>query len=204
LEAIHEVAKQCYVSESYCRVRRRNVARHSGEVAESLILVGLILQVITFLVALGIGFYFLIIPWSVLNIPWLGDLVLFLAFLTLIWLILVYTFSYARTVHGDYEGASTPTLVFAIVSLISGAILSGILYIVAYVKLVDAADENETRRARPRPSTVPPVVSPSLGRPDALTDPSSPPAAISDPLLSPTATGSNFCTNCGRPTPPLN
>ena len=132
---------------------RRNVTRRSADTAEALILIGLIFQGITLLVLLGVGLYFLIIPI-------LGGLVLFLAFLALIWLILVYVFSYQRTVNGDYEGARTPTLVFGILALITGGFISGILYIVAAVKLGDAADEKEARMARPAPSSVSPTNSP--------------------------------------------
>jgi len=59
--------------------------RRSAETAETLITAGLILQGLTLLVLLGVGFYFLFVPL-------LGGFVLFLAFLAFVWLILVYIF----------------------------------------------------------------------------------------------------------------
>jgi hypothetical protein len=176
--------------------RRWNVSR-SADTAETLILIGLIFQGITLLVLVGVGLYLLIIPV-------LGEIVLFLAFLALIWFILVYVYSYQRTVHCYYEDARTPTLVFGILSLITGGIISGILYIVAYLKLGDAADqeEEESRRvlsyraaasaedaARPRPTY-------SLANPAPFIPSATPPSS------SPVASGSNFCSSCGRPTLP--
>jgi hypothetical protein len=171
------------------------VVRHSAETAGTLILIGLVFQGITVLVLLGVGLYLLIVPF-------LGGIVLFLAFLALIWLILVYVFSYARSRDGDYEGARTPTLVFGILSLISGGIVSGILYIIAYVKLGDAIDEEETRKASPPSSPVPSTYSPSTrsSYPPATTVPL-PPATFPS-TSSPSSSGSNFCSNCGRPTAP--
>jgi hypothetical protein len=171
------------------------VTRRSADTAETLILIGLIFQGITLIVLLGVGLFFLIIPI-------LGGFVLFLAILALIWLILVYVFSYLRTVNGDYDGARSPTLVFGILALITGGIVSGILYIVAAVKLADAADEKEARTARPTPSAVSPTYSPYTSSSPTRSTSTPLPQAFSPPTSSPVTSGSNFCSNCGRPTPP--
>lgn len=170
------------------------MAGHSADTAETLILIGLIFQVITVLVLLGAGLYFLILPF-------LGAIVLFLAFLALIWVILVYVFSYARTRNDDFEGARTPTLVFGILSLISGGIVSGILYIIAYVKLGDAVDERESQKTPPFPSSVFPRYPPSP-RSYSPATPAPLPLATPAPSSSPVSSGSNFCWNCGQPTTP--
>ena len=103
----------------------------SGETASTLILIGLILQAIEVVVLFGIGLFLLIVPFF-------GGIVLGLAVIGIIWLILVYLFSYERTASGDYAGARTATLVFGILSLLTIGLISGILYIVAYAKLGDA------------------------------------------------------------------
>lgn len=170
------------------------MAGRSADTAETLILIGLIFQGITLLVLLGVGLYFLVFPL-------LGGIILFLAFLALIWLVLVYVFSYRRTCESDYEGARTPTLAFGILSLITGGIISGILYVIAYVKLGDAADEKEARKSTLSSPPVPPAYTPLSRLPHSSTTP-----VMSPPLTAPTSntlsSGSNFCPNCGRPTPP--
>ncbi|MFZ1024023.1 MAG: hypothetical protein WAN87_07805 [Thermoplasmata archaeon] len=171
------------------------MAGRSSETAQTLILIGLIFQLVSFLILLGVGFFLLIIPI-------LGGIVLFLAFISLIWLLLVYIFSYAPARNRDFEDARTPTLVFGILTLISGGFISGILYIVAYVNLGDALDEEQARTAAPRASaTALPYVPParfaySPGTPvlasPAMTPPPSPPIPLS----------SFYCSSFGRPTPP--
>ncbi len=171
------------------------MGRHSIDTAETLILAGLIFQGLTVVALLGIGLYFLVVPI-------LGGIVLLLAFLALVWLILVYVFSYARIRDGDYEGACTPTLLFAILTLVLGGILSGILYLIGYVKLVDAVDDEEARRAPLHTSSVPPTYSPPARAPYVPATAAPLPPATSPPSSAPVASGSNFCSNCGRPTPP--
>jgi hypothetical protein len=141
----------------------------SGETAHTLILIGLIFQVIEVAVLLGIGLFLSVLPG-------LGGLVLGLGVVGILWVVLIYAFSYRRTLDGDYEGARTPTLVFAILSLLGFGIIPGILYIVAYSKLGDAVRE-----------TAP--LAPSWGPPaPAWTAPT--PAA-----------GTKFCPACGKPNP---
>ncbi len=166
----------------------------SGDTARVLILVGLVLQVVSVFVAFGLAVFFSFVPF-------LGGLVLVLAFLGLVFVFLVYFLSYTRAAEGDYEGARTPTLVFAILSLLSLGLISGILYLIAYVKLGDAADEWE-----------------SSGRTDWILQggvpveprpPMAPSGATSGTGYSP-ASGASlpsqqraiYCTNCGQPTLP--
>jgi len=142
----------------------------SGDTARTLILVGLIIDVIGVVALFGIGFFLLIVP------P-LAGLLFGLAVIGLLWIFLVYLFSYQRVREGDYEGARTPTLVFAILSLITIALIPGILFLIAYVKLGDAIREE-------------PNVAAAWGTAPAAPVPSSPSAA-----------GGKFCAHCGRANP---
>ncbi|NNN17442.1 MAG: hypothetical protein HKL79_03670 [Thermoplasmata archaeon] len=151
----------------------------SAETAELLILVGLILQVVGVLIVFGIGIFLLIGPL-------IGAIFLLFAFFGIVWLILVYAFSYRRTKDGDYEGARTPTLVFAILSLLSLGLISGILYIVAYSKLGDAINEAEASR-KPSPSPAFYAAPAYAGGPAPVTSAALP-------------TAPRFCSRCGRPT----
>ncbi len=148
----------------------------SGQTAGTLILVGLILQGIEVLVLLGFGLLFLLVPF-------VGAIVLGFALFGIIWLVLVYVFSYQRTREGDYQGARTPTIVFAILSLLSFALISGILYLIAYIKLGDA----ETAQLTPAA----PVFAPMPPSPAASGGGGGTPLA-----------GGKFCTYCGRQNAP--
>lgn len=106
----------------------------SGETAGTLILIGLILQIVGVVILTLVGAFLLFLPF-------LGLIVLAFGIVGIVWVVLVYLYSYERTRAGDYEGARTPTLVFAILSLITFGLISGILYLVAYVKLGDAVSE---------------------------------------------------------------
>jgi hypothetical protein len=171
------------------------VAGRSGETAGTLILIGLIFQIVSFLILLGVGFFLLIIPI-------LGGIVLFLAFVSLIWLLLVYIFSYVPARNRDFEDARTPTLVFGILTLISGGIISGILYIVAYVKLGDALDEAPAPTAAPRATATRLPYAPPAPSVPSSGDPAPVSPGIARPPSPPIPPSSLYCSNCGRPTPP--
>jgi hypothetical protein len=141
----------------------------SGETAQTLILIGLIFQVIEVVIVLGVGLSFTLLPG-------LGGIVLGLALVGVLWILLIYAFSYRRTLEGDYEGARTPTLVFGILSLLGLGVISGVLYIVAYTKLGDAQQE-----------TAP--LAPAWGPP-------APPWNGPGPLVR-----TKFCPSCGTPSP---
>lgn len=105
----------------------------AGETAETLILVGLILDIIGDVILLIVGLFLLIVPVF-------GALLLGFAVIGFVWIALVWVFSYARVRERDYEGARTPTLVFAILSFITFALVPAILFLIAYIKLGDAIE----------------------------------------------------------------
>jgi len=149
----------------------------SGGTASTLILIGFILQVIEVAIFLLIGLVFLIVPI-------LGLIVFALALIGVVWLILVWVYSYKPTIEGNYEDARTPTLVFGILSLLTLGLISGILYIIAFAKLGDA--EREATQVMPGWGAPPPFT-PSYGVP--------PPPAFAPPPNP----GMKFCSYCGRP-----
>lgn len=108
----------------------------SGGTAKTLILVGLILQAVEVLIVLGIGVLTLIV--------FVGVFLILFGVLGIVWLVLVYLLSYQRVAEGRYEESRTPTLIVAILSLLTFNLISGILYIIAYVKLGDAVREAQT------------------------------------------------------------
>lgn len=138
----------------------------SADTARTLILVGLILDIVFEVILLLVGLVLLVVPI-------LGALVLGLALIGFVWVALVWWFSYNRVVEGDYGGARTPTLVFAILSLITLAVIPGVLFLIAYVKLGDAVEESA--RSYPRWGAPPSPFYPSPGVP-----------------------GSRYCSRCGR------
>lgn len=122
---------------------------YAGESAQTYILVGLVLQGLEVLAVFGLGLFSSFLPIA-------GAIVIGLGVLGVIWIILVYIFSYVNTVEGEYGQARTPTLVFGILSLLSGGIISGILFLVAYSKLGDAIEEQARLRPGGYPGGVPP------------------------------------------------
>ena len=144
----------------------------SADTARTLMLVGLILDIIFEVVLLAFGLLFLVVPI-------LGAVVLSLALIGFVWIALIWTFSYRRVDEGDYDGARTPTLVFAILSLITAALIPGILFLIAYVKLGDAIEAGGT-------------ATPAWG---------SPPPTPTFALPASSGAASRFCTHCGRPNP---
>lgn len=114
----------------------------SGETAELLVLIGLILQLIGGVVAVVLVAWVVGLTAAVTN-PYIwvvGVAALIALVLVIAFLYVAYTYSYCRIKAADYEGAQTPTLIVGIVSLIFG-VIPGILYLVAYVKLGDAVRE---------------------------------------------------------------
>lgn len=131
----------------------------SGGTAKTLILIGLVFQVLVGIVFLfGLGLLVLLTASFTLMTGVLG----FSYFLALVWIgfglidfifiFLVYTFSYRQTSRGYYQEASLPTLIVGILSLIFGGVITGILYILAYVKLRDAIQEQQQMTFRGFPA----------------------------------------------------
>ena len=148
----------------------------SGDTARTLILAGLAIQVLQVLVFLGVGLWLLSLPFFG---GVFGGIFLALAFLGVVWVILVYIYSYLPTAAGEYEAARTPTLVFAALSLLTVGLVSGILYIIAYSEMKDA--EREGPEADWGAESLGPLPGPkycsTCGRP--------------------VRAGSTFCSSCG-------
>jgi hypothetical protein len=145
-------------------------ANRAGETAGTLILVGLILDIILEVVLLFVGALLLIVPV-------IGGIFLVFAIIGFVWIALIWVYSYARVKDGDYEGARTPTLVFAILSLLTLAIVPGILFLIAYVKLGDALESGALPSQAWGPTPTAPI-----------------PAA-------PVAAAPRYCARCGRASP---
>jgi hypothetical protein len=112
----------------------------SGGAAGTIVLVGLLVQVLgafLLLYLLSVLFGFSIAhpyPYA-----WVAGIFgLSIGVFAVLFPILTYVFSYRRIERGEYEEAQTPTLVFAILSLLTLGLISGILYLIAYIKLGDA------------------------------------------------------------------
>jgi hypothetical protein len=162
----------------------------SGNTSKTLILVGLILQGIFVLIAFGIGFIFLVV--------FIGIFILAAAFLGLMWLLLVFLFSYRPASRGQYEAARTPTIVFAILSLLTLSLIPGILYLIAYIKLGDAV-----REATPAPPAGPYSYTPGTS-PAPAGQPAQAPSRVQVCLKCGSVRQGQgaFCQHCGTAWPP--
>jgi double zinc ribbon protein len=165
------------------------VARDTGETAATLILVGLILEV------LGV----LVLFWLGLILPFIGGIFIAIAVLGVVWVVLIFIFSYAPASQGDYDTARTPTLVFGILTLITGGLVPGILFLVAYAELGDA-DDGEGRSPGGVPATQwgPAPGSPGY-RPAPVTQPR---FATPQTSLIPLPADTKYCPICHQPTLP--
>jgi hypothetical protein len=114
----------------------------SGQTASTLVLVGLVLQVIGGLFLLGgIAFLFgfsLLHPYPFWGAALAGGAGV--AAIVIVFLYCAYTYAYQPIQRGDYARAQGPTLVLGILSLFLG-VIPGIFYLIAYVKLGDAVRE---------------------------------------------------------------
>ncbi len=115
----------------------------SGSTAKTLILVGLIFELIfalVYLFVLGVvAFVFAAAGvFPVFGVFYIGVGVIGFIFLYLVWM-----FCYKPVQEGRYQQARTPTLIFAILSLVTINIIAGILYLIAYIKLGDAVREQQ-------------------------------------------------------------
>lgn len=112
---------------------RRRITEAAGHHATTLILIGLILQ------AAQVGLFFLL---AYFLYPPLGpgNLLMYLGFLGLVWLGLVYLYSYVPARAGNYARARGPTLVFAVLSVLTIGILSGLVYALAHHEMEPMPD----------------------------------------------------------------
>lgn len=120
----------------------------SGGTAETLVLVGLILQVIGGAMMIGGMMWFF--GYSAFNpFPYLWAAVIggtVMAVLVVVFLYFAYSLSYRRIRRGEYEAARAPTLVIGILSLFVG-LIPGIFYLIGYAKLDSAVRERQTPAA---------------------------------------------------------
>jgi hypothetical protein len=183
----------------------------SASTAKTLILVGLILQAVFVLIGFAVGAFFLFFFF-------VGVFYLAFAALGLVWLILVWLFSYTPVRAGRYEAARTPTLIFAILSIITlWGILPGVLYLIGYIKLGDAVREQQMP-PQGYPGTAPsmapsPYGSPPYGgqpmQPPMLQQPMQQPAMPQPmqptgappmaPAPAPGVSAAVMCPRCGKP-----
>jgi hypothetical protein len=116
----------------------------SAGTAETLVLVALILQIIGGVILIG-GILFLF-GWTAYHpfpFAWLAVTVAgVIGAVTVLFLYLAYEYSYLRIQRGDYTSAQAPTLVLGVLSLFLG-VIPGILYLIGYVKLLDAIREQQ-------------------------------------------------------------
>ena len=64
----------------------------------------------------------------------------------LLWILLDYFLVYKRLSDGNVRGAETPSLVLGIIQLLFGGIITGILLIIAYVKIGDSLRRNQQQQ----------------------------------------------------------
>lgn len=114
--------------------------------AKTLTLVAIIIQVIFFVIGI-VAIAGLAIVASTSGVPLLGAAGAFgiLFLVGLIWILLDYFLVYKPLAEERVEEAQTPSIVLGIIQLIIGGVITGILLIVAYVKIRDSM----TRRAPP-------------------------------------------------------
>ncbi len=127
----------------------------SGATAETLVLVGLLLQVIggvLLFAALAFLFGFSVVhPYRLAWLAVTGGAVV--AILVALFLYLVYTLCYQRIQRQEYSEARLPTLVLGVLSLFLG-VIPGVLYLVGYVQLGDAVREQQAATDGPPGSLI--------------------------------------------------
>lgn len=160
----------------------------SAATAKTLILVGLILEIIVAVGSLLVGLLTLFAG--------VGIILVAFAVVALFVLYLVYEFTYKRIQQGNFAGARTPTLVWTILLFLTLSIISAILFLIAYVKLGDAIRESQAVAvAPPYGSMASPYGIPAYGTAPALSF--APPAAttMANPPLGPAS--APICPRCG-------
>lgn len=109
------------------------MVNQSGDTARTLILSGLVLQVAQVLVFFYLGSRYV-------ADPVIGPALLTLGILGLGWVICVFLFSFLRVRAGEYQSARRPTMIFALLSILTIGLIAGVLYLVAWGKLGDAPE----------------------------------------------------------------
>jgi hypothetical protein len=170
----------------------------SGGTAKTLILIGLILQLIFALIYLFVLGVVAVVFAAVGAFPVFALIYVAFGVIGFIFLFLIWTMCYKPVKEGRYEAAKTPTLIFAILSLITFSFISGILYIVAYVKLGDAVREQQMP-----PQGYPgaaPMMTPGMpygGQP--MQQPMQPMQQQPMQPMTPPPAAAVMCPKCGKP-----
>jgi hypothetical protein len=137
-----------------------------------------------------------------LIIPVFGVLYLAFGFLGVVWLILVWLLCYKPVGEGRYGAAKTPTLIFAILSIITVFnILPGILYLIAFIKLGDAVREQQM--PPPGYPGSQPMMAPTMPYTAQPMQPMQPMQQPMAPMMAPpgaaAAPAGVICPKCGKP-----
>jgi hypothetical protein len=176
--------------------------------AELMILLGFVFQLIFSIVYLFFGTLGLVAGTFFLFGGFVGGFILLLAalvtILPILMLYVAYRYSYRRAVDGDFAGARGPTLLLGILGIFLGGIITGIFYIIGYVKLGDAETEarsmggwaggGPTAYPYGTPYSANPGPAYQYGRPGA--PPAAGGVAYGPP---PMARVASVCPRCGRP-----
>ncbi len=109
----------------------------AADTARVLVLIGIVLEAIFVFIFLGLGALFLLVS------AVLGGFLLVAGVIGLLILYLVYAFTYVRIRDGNYAGARTTALIWAILALVTLSIITAILFFVAYYKLGQAVRESQ-------------------------------------------------------------
>ncbi len=177
----------------------------SAQTADTLILIGFILQLVLALIWIAEAALSLV-ALAVFGLYAAGFAgayhLLLLIDLFGVWY--VYTHFYERSKAGNYLGAQDAGILSIIFGLIGGGVIAGVLYIVAYLKLGDAIHEQRAM-AGGAGMVGPYPAAPPYSAPPPGAAPSAPPIAATSPPL-PTAPGAApipppapICPRCGKP-----
>jgi hypothetical protein len=113
--------------------------------AETLILVAFVIQIVISLIWIFIGFLAVAAGAFFLFFGVVGAALILLAavitILPILMLFIAYQYSYRRVRDGDLAGARGPTLLLGILGIPFGAVIVGILYLVAYFEIGSAETE---------------------------------------------------------------
>jgi hypothetical protein len=170
----------------------------SAGTAKTLVLVALILGIIFGLIYIvGIGLSFLFIAAACSGLPGCGGIpifdIVFLSFgvIAFIFIFLIWLLIYKPIGEGKYESARSMALIFTILSFVTLNIITGILLLIAYLKLGDAVRETQMPAAGYYPPGGAPMMGAPVAAPPPMTMGTTPPAAPAGPAPN--------CPKCGRP-----
>jgi amino acid transporter len=178
---------------------------HSGNTAETLILIALILQAIITVV----GIFGIFLSGSFLFFATFGFSAVFLVFgaiyalVALFFLYAGFEWCYNRARAGNYEGARAWALILGILGLPFGYLIVGILYLVGYMKLGEALNEQRMGMASMggmpgAPVYMAPTMPQYPSSPPMAPAPGMPPAPSGLPLSPGASPPAPICPRCGQ------